>query len=593
MVKISITLVVDFRSVTVSNAALDKRNTPSKNTYSFAQSSLTIEQALDNVWSLINKQAASPANKACTELNQTFPDSPDAWYASSFLAFQLKDFTKAIRLINKAIELAPHNAQWQLHKAQSLLLIGDIKSAQVIAEQLINNAHFNQNDGTSAVDSNVIDSNTIDNYAELAHILNKVENFEMAGFYYQQAIDLISDTSKQRKAQLYFNLASIQRYLGKVDEAGKSLTAAIALNPNDYEAYLLRSSLKKQTIEENHVYELEQTASRGIKHPIAKAQVCYALAKEFEDLQQYKQSFYYLTKGAQSRRSNIRYDIAHDIETITQIIETFNTAFFEQQAEKHSPVCDNDEAIFILGLPRTGSTLVDRIVSNHTDVHSAGELNDFALQMMQQVKLYCHENDKSAPKSKAELVSLTTKINFAKLGQSYIESTRVSRSTTKHFIDKLPLNSLYVGLISLALPKAKIIHVTRHPMDTCYAIYKQLFTQGYPFSYDLTELGQYYIAHHKMMQHWEKVMPGVIYQIAYEDVIDNVEEQGKALIQHCDLSWQSQCIDFKKNQAPSTTASATQVRQSIYKSSQGKWQQFAQQLAPLKAQLEHAGICCD
>jgi len=590
MVKITITLIVDFMSVNFSHKPLNNSNISLVNI-----ASLTLEHALDHVWSLINKQAVSPANTACTELNQTFPNSADAWYASSFLAYQLKNFTKAILLINNAIDIDPQNGQWQLHKAQSLLLSGDVKSTQVITEQLINNPQFNQNKrlDNQTDDTNTVDSNAIENYAELAHVLNKVENFAMAAFYYQKAINLIAGTSKQGKAQLYFNLASMQRYLGQIDEAEKSLTSAIALTPNDYEAYLLRSSLKKQTIVANHVVELEQALTKGIRHPIAKAQACYALAKEFEDLKQYQQSFEYLTKGAQSRRSNIRYDVAHDIDTINQIMATFTTSYLEKQAKKNAPVCDNDEAIFVLGLPRTGSTLIDRIISNHTDVHSAGELNDFALQMMEQVKVYCHENDKSAPKSKAELVSLTKEINFAQLGESYIESTRARTGKTKHFIDKLPLNSLYVGLISLALPKAKIIHVTRHPLDTCYAIYKQLFTQGYPFSYDLQELGQYYIAHHKMMQHWKTVMPNVIYQIAYEDVIDNIEDQAKALIQQCGLTWQNQCIDFQKNQSPSTTASATQVRQGIYKSSQGKWQQFSQQLTPLKAQLEQAGICCD
>jgi tetratricopeptide (TPR) repeat protein len=553
-------------------------------------SSLTLDQALDHVWSLINKQAVLPANTACTELNQTFPNSADAWYASSFLAFQLKNFTKAILLIDNAIDREPKNGQWQLHKAQSLLLTGDVRSTKIITEQLINNAQFNQKYSCA---TRTVNSNTVDNYAELAHILNKVENFEMAVFYYQQAIDLIVDTSNKRKAKLYFNLASIQRYLGLIDEAEQSLTSAIVLNPNDFEAYLLRSSLKKQTIEKNHVAELEQALTKRIKNPIAKAQVYYALAKEFEDLKKYQQSFEYLIQGAQSRRNNIRYDVTHDIDTINQIIKTFSTSFFDQHAEKNAAVCNNDEAIFVLGLPRTGSTLVDRIISNHTDVHSAGELNNFALQMMDQVKIYCHENDKNAPKSKAELVSLTKEINFAQLGESYIDSTRASTGKAKYFIDKLPLNALYVGLISLALPKAKVIHVTRHPMDTCYAIYKQLFTQGYPFSYDLQELGQYYIAHHKMMQHWEKVVPNVMYQIAYEDVIENIQDQAKALIKHCDLTWQKQCIDFQKNQSPSTTASATQVRQGIYKSSQGKWREFAQQLAPLKAQLEQAGICCD
>jgi len=609
MVKISITLIVEFMSAKFSNNQLNNDIT------SVDMSSLGIEQALDHVWSLINKQAVAQANIACAELNVMFPNSADAWYASSFLAFQLKNFAQAILLIGNAIALEPQNTQWQLHKIQSLLLSGDLKLAQVLTEQLVKKPPFTQKlnskkktfdnsySGNSSLVNSAADIIDVDNFAELALILNSLENFELSAFYYQQAIDLISNTNRQRKAQLYFNLAAIQRYLGNIDEAEKSLTAAIALNPNDYEAYLLRSSLKKQTMQTNHVLELEQLLTKQIKHPVSQAQVYYALAKEHEDLahkapkpkalMHNQKSFDYLTKGAQSRRSNIRYDVAHDIETLKQIIETFTPSFFEQQADKMTPSCNNNEAIFVLGLPRTGSTLVDRIISNHTDVHSAGELNDFPLQMMEQVKAYCFEQNKSAPKSKAELVSLTTEINFANLGRAYIERSRASTGKAKYFIDKSPLNSLYVGLISLALPKAKIIHVTRHPLDTCYAIYKQLFSQGYPFSYDLHELGQYYIAHHKMMKHWKKVMPGVIYQITYEDVINNIEEQAKALIQHCALPWQSQCIDFQTNQAPSTTASAAQVRQGIYKSSQGKWQQFSQQLAPLQAQLEQAGICCD
>ena len=553
-------------------------------------SSLSIEPALDHVWSLINNKAVPQANADCAELNRKFPHSTDAWYASSFLAFQLKDISKAILLINKAIALEPQNVQWQLHKAQSLLLFGDIKSTQALIATLISNAPFNQ---CKLDDKQSLDPSVVDNFAEVALILNKVGNFELSEFYYQQAINLVTGSSKQRKAQLFFNLATVQRYLGKIDDAEVSLTAAIELNPYDYEAYLLRSSLKKQTNEKNHVNELEQVLNTGIEHPVAKAQVYYALAKEFEDLKQYEQSFEYLTKGAQSRRSNIRYDVEHDIATLNTIIEAFNPQFFEQQAKQNELFCNNGEAIFVLGLPRTGSTLVDRIISNHTDVDSAGELNDFALQMMEQVKAYCYQQNKSGPKNKLELVSLTTKINFTQLGKSYIESTRNSTGKSKHFIDKSPLNSLYVGLISLALPRAKIIHVIRHPMDTCYAIYKQLFTQGYPFSYDLKELGQYYIAHHKLMQHWQDVIPGAIHQIAYEDVIDNIEDQAKALILQCDLTWQSQCIDFQNNKSASTTASATQVRQGIYKSSQGKWREFAQQLAPLKAQLEQAGIYCD
>ncbi|MCI2283979.1 sulfotransferase [Colwellia sp. MSW7] len=218
-----------------------------------------------------------------------------------------------------------------------------------------------------------------------------------------------------------------------------------------------------------------------------------------------------------------------------------------------------------------------------------GELNNFALCLMDEVK----KVTTIPPKSSAELVALTSKVNFKTLGESYINSTRPETGHTKYFIDKLPLNSLYVGLIHLALPKAKIIHVTRHPMDTCYSIYKQLFTNGYPFSYDLVELAQYFIEHHKMMQHWYAELPNVIHPVAYEDVVNDLSGQAQKLITYCQLDWQIQCSDFQNNPAPSTTASATQVRQQIYKSSTGKWRQFEKELLPIKHLLEQAGIYCD
>jgi len=554
---------------------------------------LNIDKALDNVWSLINQQNVPQAKKACSELNQSHPNNADAWYASSFLAFQLKQFDQALIYIGKAIELEPQNLQWLLHKAHSLLLYGELTSAHIIVEQLVNSPKFNEN-------------NKINNFAEIALILNALEEFKTAAFYYKKAIDLQPEQNTQ-KAQLYFNLASIQRYLGEIDAAEESLTRAITYNPHDFEAYLLRSSLKNQTTLANHVAELDNLIIQGIKHPIAKAQIFYALAKEHEDLaseknnkdsaNNYQKSFNYLVEGAKSRRKNMRYDVAQDVKTINEIVTTFNQSYVEQQTANNNTGCENAEAIFILGLPRTGSTLVERIVSSHTDVQSAGELNNFAIQLMAQARHYCNDKKVKPPQNKAELVSLSSKLNFAKLGQAYIDSTRKSANfstgKSKHFIDKLPLNSLYSGLIHLALPKAKIIHITRHPLDTCYAIYKQLFTQGYPFSYDLNELAQYYIAHHKMMLHWEKTLSGHIYKVAYEDVINNVEEQAKALIRYCNLDWQEQCLGFNHNKTPSTTASATQVRKGIYKSSQGKWQNYSQQLTPLKEQLELAGICCD
>lgn len=534
-----------------------------------------LEQQLETVWGYIDSQNIKKAVEACRNFNQTHSSSADGWFATSFLAFQLRDATQALLAIDKAIKLAPKEPKWQVHKAQSCLLAGDKKSAQTLITSLITQ-----------------DYQDPQLCAELALVLNKLALYPQASRYYEQAIELAPND-----AGLYFNLASIQRYLGKIHKAEVNLNWAISINPNDYEAYLQRASLRKQTKDDNHVEQLQDVLNKGIVQPIGKAQVCYALAKECEDLSKYQQSFDYLSQGADVRRKNMKYDVNNDIATLAKIADTFDDSFFREKLFRDKSFSQNafhqestgdntNQAIFILGLPRTGSTLIERIISSHSQVNSAGELNDFAIQMMTQVKAQAS----TPPRSKLELIAFTKDLNFKALGQAYTDSTQEHVIKGSKFIDKLPLNSLYAGLIHLALPQAKIIHVKRNPLDTIYAMYKQLFTNGYPFSYDLTELTQYYIAHHKLMSHWHRVMPEVIHQVNYEDVLNNVTSEAKKLVAYCQLEWQEQCSDFHQNQAPSTTASASQVREKIYTSSAGKWRHYETQLSNVKKQLEQASI---
>ncbi|MCJ8271837.1 MAG: sulfotransferase [Psychrosphaera sp.] len=549
-----------------------------------------LDSLLDKAWHFINLQKVEQAVAACKQLNQHYPNSADGWFASSFLAFQLRNAQQALVMIDKAVALEPQNARWQLHKAHTLLIFGDKAAALTIA--------------TALTDKNYTD---VDFCAELALVLNKLSSFALAARYYQQAIDLAAGLPSNRESenaqtlgQLYFNLGSIQRYLGDIEAAGHSLDKAIELNPTDDEAYLLRSSLVRQTEQSNHITALENRLKQPIKNPLAKAQLYYALAKENEDLQRYTHSFAALSAGAAARRQNMRYEVNSDLSTIDKIIDVYDQSAFNESTVGHSSAAAKSSAapIFILGLPRTGSTLVERIVSQHSEVLSAGELNHFAVEMMAQVKNIAiqaksqGQDKEQGPDAKQALVTQTRQLDFAQLGQDYLEKAQSETAPSAHFIDKLPLNSLYAGLIHLALPQAKIIYVKRHPLAACYAIYKQLFTNGYPFSYDLKELASYYIAHHKLMNHWRKVMPGVIYDVAYEDIVANVDIQAKGLISYCGLEWQAQCSAFEQNTAPSTTASATQVRQGIYKGSIHQWRNYESQLATVKTMLEQAGIDC-
>lgn len=496
-------------------------------------------------------------------MNQFFPQNADGWYVTSVIALRLGDGRQSLLAIDKALAIRPENTIWKIHKTHVLLIVAKTDEANELISELTKHPYNNARI-----------------YAELALLLNKLKQYSAAENHYQKAIELTP-----KDAQLYFNLASIQRYRGDFQQAEVNLNKTIQLNPKDYEAYWLRSSLRKYSALNNHVEELKNLVKDGIKEPVGQAQVCYALAKELEDLQSYPQSFQYLNQGAKARRNNIKYDPNTDLQIINKITQVYDSAFFENQPAGF----ENDDAIFVLGLPRTGSTLVERIISSHSDVYSAGELNDFAIQMMKQ----CKKIKSDLPRSRTEIVKMSSQIDFSCLGQEYIQSASPKSDLHMKFIDKLPLNSLNVGLIHLALPKAKIIHVERHPMDTCFAIYKQLFTKGYPFSYDLAELANYYIAHHQLMQHWKKILPDLIYTIRYEDLVNNLEYEAKNLIQYCGLNWQQRCGLYHQNESPAITASAAQVRQPIYQSSVNKWQRYADYLTPLKDRLSFAGICCE
>jgi hypothetical protein len=278
----------------------------------------------------------------------------------------------------------------------------------------------------------------------------------------------------------------------------------------------------------------------------------------------------------------MKYNVQRDLETFASIQDTFDADLFKDSTEGDS----NSEAIFVLGLPRTGTTLVERILSSHSDVFAAGELNNFALQMMKLVG----GGGTNKKMDRDELVAVSAGLDFRKLGEAYIKSTRPFTGHTARFIDKMPLNYLYVGLIHLALPNSKIIRLKRDPMDTCYAIYKQLFVGAYPFSYDLEELGQYYVAYHQLIEHWHAVLPGVVYTVSYEKLVSDIENESRQLLEFCELDWQPQCLKFYENKEASTTASTVQIRQPVYQTSVDKWRNVEEQLQPIVEVLQRAGI---
>ena len=389
--------------------------------------------------------------------------------------------------------------------------------------------------------------------------------------------------------QVIFNRATVRRFIGDLEGAEGDYDRVIALAPRDYEAYTNRSELRVQTAVRNHVAQLEALIAGNFADWRGEVQIRYALAKEYEDLGEYSKAFDQLRHGAGKRRQNLQYDVARDVATVDWIIKAFPSGPAGNApggGEHASPGPGEDAPIFIVGLPRSGSTLVERILDSHSSVSSGGELDCLALSIVDAVT----QMSGQAPITRQDLVALSATVDFAELGRDYLRRARAAAGAAGRFIDKMPLNYLYCGLIRRALPNAKMVYVARHPMAVGYAMYKTLFKDGYPFSYDLNEIGRYYVAHRRLMEHWRTSMPGAVYELNYEDLVADQRGATRRLLEYCGLDWEEGCMAFHQNPAAATTASAAQVRRPLYGSSVSVWRHYERQLAELKAHITSAGL---
>lgn len=523
----------------------------------------TSKQLLESTWQSIRLKDIRQAIKFCNRLNREFPGFAPGWHVASHVAQLIKRPAIALETINRALKLEPGNRAWQLHRVACLIMCGEVSVARKSLNKLITGR-----------------LNSTEDLSQLAFLCSRLDMHKEAKNLYLKLIE-----QQPENGGHWYNLATMQRFQGCLADAEHSLDKAISLNAADYDAYELRSDLRKQTSESNHVAELEGLLHRGIKTPEGEVKICFALAKELEDSGATVKSFDALTRGARLRRKHLNYDIGDDLQTIEAISDTFTREILDDSG----PGYPGNRPIFVIGLPRTGTTLVEQILGSHPQVFAAGELNHFAVQLMQLTRRQSGPRDLS----RRELVEQTAKLDFEVLGKAYLDSSRPLTGNAPHFVDKMPLNFLYAGLIHMALPQARIVHLTRNPMDTCYAIYKRLFRDAYPWSYDQQETALYYSAYSQLMSHWKNVMPGVIYELAYEDLVKDVEAQTGKLLEYCGLDWDPRCVRFYEHQAVSTTASASQVRQPVYQTSINRWKTYDLQLSPLREKLVALGIAVD
>ncbi len=397
---------------------------------------------------------------------------------------------------------------------------------------------------------------------------------DQAATRFQQALVLKPDY-----AEAHNNLGNILCQQGKFAEAATRFDRALALRPDYAEAHYDRGGLKTYRSDDADLAALEALAANPDRLPAEKmVYIHFALGKALEDVGDYQRAFQHFIDGNALKRREVNYDQATHEQTFEQITKAFGPTVFHRFAGAGDP---SRFPIFVLGMPRSGSTLVEQILASHPQIHAAGELRNLGRVVRRGRR---HRRPTGCVSG---LDAGGRRRHLASIGSSVSGKPADCGRGQDPNRGQAPSNFLYVGLIRLILPHARIIHTVRDPADTCVSCFCRLFAQGQAFSYDLAELGRFYCRYHELMAHWRSVLPaGVMLDVSYEDVVDNLEEQARRLTDFCGLPWDDRCLSFHQTSRPIATASNIQVRRPLYRDSVARWQRYKPWLGPLLAELE-------
>jgi len=377
-----------------------------------------------------------------------------------------------------------------------------------------------------------------------------------------------------RRAQYWYNLGASRKFNGDFAGAEAAYREALALEPGMDKASAALSHLRRQQPDANQVDALRARLQNFSGDIGDEVRLRFALAKELDDVGDHAGAFAELDTASRQWRREHPYDWSEDRAVFDALLESASAETVAAVSAGH----DNDEPVFIVGMPRTGTTLTERIVTSHSKVHAAGELSHFDRLIREQLRINRKE-DFSATTFRSLLAG-----DLAQLGRNYIAATRPATGHSPHFVDKMPLNFMYAGIILLALPRAKVICLRRNPMDTCLSNFRQLFSLRsayYRYSYDIVDCGRYYQMFDRLMRHWDQLFPGRIHMQDYERLVADQEAETRRLLDYCGLDWEDACLQFEKNAAPVATASSAQVREPMYSSATARWKNYRDELQPL------------
>ena len=389
---------------------------------------------------------------------------------------------------------------------------------------------------------------------------------------YRKSIEL-----KANQPRVHLSLGHVYKTTGNQEECINSYNEAISFDNNFGEAYWSLANLKTYKFSGEEILNMKERVELTEVPEREKVHFLFSLGKAFEDMGSYDESFEYYKRGNDLNRGRTTYD-PKAIEALSERLKLF---FTEDRFNKYKGSGDNSNSpIFIVGLPRSGSTLIEQILASHSKIEGTMELPNI---MNIARKLGNSTKERTAY---PEVIDTLQGIDLADLGKSFLDETQFLRAGKQHFIDKMPNNFSHIGLIKLILPNAKIIDARRNPMDTCFSCFKQLFARGQAFTYDLSEIARYYVNYVNLMDHWDKVLPGYVYRVQHEDLLNDQEGVTRDLIDFCEVDFESSTLEFYKTKRAVKTASSEQVREPINTKGLNQWKNYETHLKDLKFHLE-------
>ena len=533
---------------------------------------------IQSVFALYSNGQIQEALDAVETLTKDYPNEPLLYNISGACYKEIGQLEEAFKSFQKAVALKPDYAEAQYNLGVTIHELGQVDSAIKCYEKALAiqhaypNAHNNL--GQILLESGQPDAamnhfewavayqpEFSEAHNNLGSSLLALRQVNTAVTHYEKAIAIKPDYQLA-----YNNLGIAYQRLGEIDKAFKSFERALAIKSDYAKAHHNLSSLKKYTKSDKQIVEMESLLSIKDLSQSDRIFICFALAKAYEDLGKQEELFKVLHEGNQLRKKELKYSIEKSENHNSIIKKLFNSSPkpLSNQASTIRP-------IFIVGMLRSGTSVVEQIISSHHEVYGAGELKNLTQIIIPILREHLTNDKKKLSKK-----------TFLSIRKQYLESLSRFNTSENVITDKWPLNFRSIGFILSAIPEAKIIHLKRDARATCWSIYKHYFSDtGNGWAYNFDDLAEFYKLYSELMRYWHEMFPGKVYDISYEDLTTNQEDETRKLLEYCELEWDQNCLDFHKNKRAVDTASVLQVRQKMYQGSSEAWKEHEEYLQPL------------